>query len=175
MSNINWLAIKNDYINSNTSYRKLANKYGVNKDTIAKRAQAENWIKAKDIQTDKIQTATIQKTADKIIAKEVNRFSRFDSLIDELLTKAEQAVTELDCHAVINKKTAKKNYISEDSSKIEVTTENKTLTFEQGIIKINEIKQLASALKDLKDIQQATTPTPTTETSTIFTALEDEE
>lgn len=52
MANIDWLSIKNEYVNTNTSYRKLAQKYGVNKDTIAKRAQSENWAKAKDIQTD---------------------------------------------------------------------------------------------------------------------------
>ena len=61
-----WLNIKNDYINGNGSYRTLAEKYGVNKDTIGKRAKAEGWIRQRDIQADKIQTETMQKTQEKI-------------------------------------------------------------------------------------------------------------
>ena len=63
---VDWLAIRNDYINGGGSYRKLAEKYGVNKDTIAVKAKAENWKGQRDIQTDSIQTKTIQQTADKI-------------------------------------------------------------------------------------------------------------
>lgn len=63
---VNWLKIKNDYINGGGSYRKLAEKYGVNKDSIAQKAKAENWKGLRDIQTDKTQTATIQKTQEKI-------------------------------------------------------------------------------------------------------------
>lgn len=63
---VDWLAIRNDYINGGGSYRKLAEKYGVNKDTIAQKAKAEGWIEQRDIQADRTQTATIQKTQEKI-------------------------------------------------------------------------------------------------------------
>lgn len=63
---VDWLAIRNDYINGGGSYRKLAEKYGVNKDTIAVKAKAEGWKEQRSVQTDKIQTKTIQQTADKI-------------------------------------------------------------------------------------------------------------
>lgn len=73
-----WLAIKNDYINGGGSYRKLAEKYGVNKDTIAKRAKSEGWKEQRDIQTDRTQTETIQKTTEKIA----------DALSEEAAAKA---------------------------------------------------------------------------------------
>lgn len=63
---VDWLAIRNDYINGGGSYRKLAEKYGVNKDTIAVKAKAEDWKGQRRTQTDKTQTMTMQQTADKI-------------------------------------------------------------------------------------------------------------
>lgn len=38
-----WQAIKIEYITTKTSYRKLAEKYGINKDTIYQKAKSENW------------------------------------------------------------------------------------------------------------------------------------
>jgi hypothetical protein len=75
---VDWLAIRNDYINGGGSYRKLAEKYGVNKDTIAQKAKSEGWREQRDIQTDKTKTETIQKTQEKIS----------DALSDEAAAKA---------------------------------------------------------------------------------------
>lgn len=74
---VDWLAIRNDYINGGGSYRKLAEKYGVNKDKIANRAKAENWKGQREIQTDNIKTKTRQKTEEKIS----------DALSDEVALK----------------------------------------------------------------------------------------
>lgn len=63
---VDWLTIRNDYINGGGSYRKLAQKYGINKDTIALRAKSENWKGQRDTQTDIIQTKTRLKTEEKI-------------------------------------------------------------------------------------------------------------
>ena len=75
---VDWLAIRNDYINGGGSYRKLAEKYGVNKDTIAQRAKSEGWKEQRDIQTDKTQTEARRKTQEKIA----------DALSDEAAAKA---------------------------------------------------------------------------------------
>lgn len=75
---VDWLAIRNDYINGGGSYRKLAEKYGVNKDSIATRAKAEDWKGQRDAQTYKTHTETIQKTGEKIS----------DALSDEAAAKA---------------------------------------------------------------------------------------
>lgn len=75
---VDWLKIRNDYINGGGSYRKLAEKYGVNKDTIALRAKAEDWQGQRNAQTDKIQAKTRQKTEEKIS----------DAISEEAATKA---------------------------------------------------------------------------------------
>lgn len=95
---VDWLKIRNDYINGGGSYRKLAEKYGVNKDSIATRAKTENWKSQRNAQTDKTQTKTIQKTEEKIS----------DVLSDEAALKAklrtgllQMAVDWVDSHKKI--------------------------------------------------------------------------
>ena len=39
-----WLKIKTEYITTDTSYRKLAEKYGVHYQTICSRSKAEGWV-----------------------------------------------------------------------------------------------------------------------------------
>ena len=63
---VDWMTIRNDYINGGGSYRKLAEKYKVSFNTLRDRAIKEEWKKAKDKQQDKIATRTEQKTAEKI-------------------------------------------------------------------------------------------------------------
>lgn len=65
---VNWKKIKAEYITQNTSYRKLAEKYGVTKDTINRHAAAENWKAEKaDYKRrcdDKVKTEAINLTAE---------------------------------------------------------------------------------------------------------------
>lgn len=63
---IDWLKIKNDYINGLGSYRKLAEKYGVRFSALKDVAVREKWADAKKQHTNKVRTETEQKTVDKI-------------------------------------------------------------------------------------------------------------
>ena len=56
-----WKAIKTEYITTNTSYRKLAEKYGVNVTNIAKRARAEGWVGERKQYANKTQSKMIEK------------------------------------------------------------------------------------------------------------------
>jgi hypothetical protein len=40
----NWTAIKAEYLKGGTSYRKLADKYGISSRTIERRAKSESWV-----------------------------------------------------------------------------------------------------------------------------------
>ena len=53
---VDWLKIKNDYINGLGSYRKLAAQYNVPLRTIAKHAKDEDWQKAKEANCNSIAT-----------------------------------------------------------------------------------------------------------------------
>lgn len=63
---VDWLAIRNDYINGGGSYRELSEKYGVPQSTLRKRAASEKWADAKADNRNKIGTKTEQKTQEKI-------------------------------------------------------------------------------------------------------------
>ena len=83
-----WQAIKTEYITTDTSYRKLAEKYGVNVTNIAKKASAENWVEQRKQYANETQSKTLQK----ISQQEANRAAKIHSVADKLLAKIEAMV-----------------------------------------------------------------------------------
>lgn len=67
---VDWLKIRNDYINGGGSYRKLAKKYNVKFSALREVALKEEWVAAKAEQMNKIRNETAQKTAEKIAESE---------------------------------------------------------------------------------------------------------
>ena len=153
---VDWLAIRNDYINGGGSYRKLAEKYGVPFGSLRSRAEKENWTELKKEQLHKISTKTAQKTADVIIQKEVKRAKRMMGIHDQLLDKLEQAVSELNMAQVTNKRKTKvieyKNGRRPDKPTKEVITENEEILAVSSIVDRKGLQQISLALKALWDI-----------------------
>ena len=85
-----WQAIKTEYITTDTSYRKLAQKYGMDSAVIGKRAKKEEWVKLRQQHIDK----TTTKTINAIASQQVSRAARLQSVADKLLSKVEQLVDE---------------------------------------------------------------------------------
>ena len=83
-----WKKIKTEYITTDTSYRKLAQKYGVNVTNIAKKASAENWVEQRKQYATKMQSKTIEKISN----QEANRAAKIQSVADKLLLKIEAMV-----------------------------------------------------------------------------------
>ena len=83
-----WKKIKTEYITTDTSYRKLAQKYGVNYQAICHRSKDEGWIE----QREQYKNKTISKTIEKISQQEANRAARIHSVADKLLNKIEAMV-----------------------------------------------------------------------------------
>lgn len=153
---VDWLAIRNDYINGGGSYRKLAEKYGVPFGSLRSRAEKENWTELKKEQLHKISTKTAQKTADAIVKNEVKRAQRMMGIHDQLLDKLEQAVSELNMAQVTNKKKTKvieyKNGRRPDKPTKEVITENEEILAVSSIVDRKGLQQISLALKALWDI-----------------------
>lgn len=63
---VDWLKIRNEYINGGGSYRKLAEKYGISFSVLKDIAVKEHWAEAKKQHMDNIRTKTEQKTVEKI-------------------------------------------------------------------------------------------------------------
>lgn len=153
---VDWLAIRNDYINGGGSYRKLAEQYGVPFGSLRSRAEKENWPELKKEQLHKISTKTAQKTADVIVQKEVKRAQRMMGIHDQLLDKLEQAVSELNMAQVTNKKKTKvieyRNGKRPDKPTKEVVTENEEILAVSSIVDRKGLQQISLALKALWDI-----------------------
>ena len=80
--------IKAEYIKGDTSYRKLAEKYGVPRSTLERKAKDEKWTE--------LRRQTERKTEAKIVENEANRqaqrMNRLLAVSDKLLDAVEKAV-----------------------------------------------------------------------------------
>ena len=83
-----WQDIKTEYITTKTSFRKLADKHGLNKDTIWKKAKEEGWDDLRRQHIDNVQT----KILDADTEQKVDRAVRLMTVADKLLDKVEQWV-----------------------------------------------------------------------------------
>ena len=86
-----WQSIKTEYITTDTSYRKLAQKYGVRYATLQARAKNENWTELRD----KHRTSTVSKSLSKISNKQADRAAKLIGVSDILLDKV-KALLEAD-------------------------------------------------------------------------------
>lgn len=78
-----WQKIKTEYITTDTSYRKLAQKYGVNYRTICVRSKQEGWIEQREQHTNKTTTNILNAVS----KKQVDRAANLISVADKLLAK----------------------------------------------------------------------------------------
>ncbi|MBR4308571.1 MAG: hypothetical protein IKT58_03145 [Oscillospiraceae bacterium] len=144
---IKWDEIKVAYITqSDSSLRKLAKQYGVSSSVIARRCASEGWKKQKD----QFVSESVSKSLDAIMREQEARRARVEALADKLLAKLEKAIDELDLVAEAVK--IKESTVSEGGVEIETTTERVNYS-EGGVVDRAGAKQIAAAMKDLKDIQ----------------------
>ena len=83
-----WQAIETEYITTDTSYRKLAQKHGVHYQAICHRSKEGGWIAKRE----QYKNDTITKTVDAISEQEVDRATRIQTVADKLLNKIEAIV-----------------------------------------------------------------------------------
>lgn len=148
-----WQAIKTEYITTDTSYRKLAQKYGIHYKVISERGKDEKWVELRSQHKDR----TLTKTLDKISNKQADKMARIDDLADKLLEKLEQAITELDLqlakHTDKTKTIEYNNDLRPDKPTKEVVHEEEKLLEVKSIVDRQGLKQIASALKDIKEVK----------------------
>ena len=83
-----WNKIKTEYLTTDTSYRKLAEKHGVNATTIAKKASKEDWQSQRQQQANE----TLSKMLAADTKQKVDRVARLMTVADKLLEKVEQCM-----------------------------------------------------------------------------------
>ena len=119
-----WTKIKTEYLTTDTSYRRLAQKYGVNATTIAKKASKEDWVSQRQQQASR----TLSKTLSAVSSRNAQRAAQLVEVADTLLEKV------LDM-------------IGRDDKALEETGG------EGCILDAKGLKNLSGVLKDIKEIQ----------------------
>ena len=114
---MDWAAIKTEYITTDTSYRKLAEKYGVSYVQVGNVGKKEDWVRQKQQYLDRTFTKTINKTSD----MQAERAARLQDVTKKLLDAVEK---RLELPLISN-----------------------------GQAQSQEYRQIASTIKDIRDIQ----------------------
>lgn len=139
--NIDWIKIRNEYINTPTSYDRLAKKYKVSRGSLSKRAKREDWTGKRAECIKKAQ----ERLSEQSIEAQMNYQEKLMQVRSKLLDKIDRAVDALENQNV----DVEKEITSTDEdgnvkkSKLQESTKIK------GDLNSKIIKNLTSALRDL--------------------------
>lgn len=81
---MDWKRIKAEYIAGGTSYRKLAEKYGVSFNTLKTRAKEEQWYQLRQQKEHKTTTKIVESLSDKDAEKAVDIIDVADKLLGKI-------------------------------------------------------------------------------------------
>lgn len=157
-----WIKIKNEYICGHISYRKLAEKHNVSFHTLQEKAREQNWFEKRQEQRDRVDEKTRQKSAELLAQREADRLMRISDAADRLLEKIEEATEQLDQFIVTNRMKQKEvEYVSDEAGYGKVKKETFKEMEDRRVVKADHLdrlglKQLTSALKDLRDVKFVT-------------------
>ena len=155
---IDWIRIRNDYINGRGSYRKLADKYGVSLSTLKDKAAREEWVRQREEHQTRIRIKADRKTADRIAEREASRVARLLETTDKLQEALERAADELDRQTVRNRVRTKRVLYggaqTPESGRItgEVVREEERVEVVEGCVDRKGLQQLSAAVKNLRDV-----------------------
>ena len=109
---VDWNVIKTEYIAGRTSYRKLAEKYGVSFSTLSHIAMREKWTDLRQQTSDKTDTKLVESLG----KRNAKHSAKIEALADKLLDKIGELMDSI-------------------------------------IVEGKDIKSIASALKDIKELK----------------------
>jgi isopentenyl diphosphate isomerase/L-lactate dehydrogenase-like FMN-dependent dehydrogenase len=158
---VDWKRIKAEYIAGGTSYRKLAEKYGVSPTTLTKVAGREGWVAARHQAEIKKTSEIINSVSSTEAKKAVDKLTRVSDLTDKLLDKLEQAIEELDIQLYKDVEKVKEieynNELRPDKPTKEIIHEKEKVLEVKTIVDRSGLKAIASSLRDIKEIQMLKT------------------
>lgn len=138
---IPWEKLKTEYISTQCSYKDLCEKYGVSYGTLKIHARCDRWVEERQKHLQK----TMEKSLDLISDQQAEDLARVDDLADQLLSKLETAIRQLDLTVIHRKESG-----TEENQKWEKSFEE---TAPGGPVDRQGLRQLAACLKDLKQIK----------------------
>ena len=99
---IDWEEMENEYITTGTSYRKLAEKHGIDQATVSRKAKKGKWVSKRQQHVSKTQAEIL----DADTSQKVDRAATLRNAADELL---EKIVAGINAVGIVTP-TAAKNY-----------------------------------------------------------------
>ena len=153
-----WQQVRTEYITSETTtYKLLAEKYGLPLSKVSQKGNKEGWVKLRDQHNRN----TLKKALEADAEVKAERMQKLFEVSDQLLEKIQQAVTELDKHLckTVTKTTTTQYGGGEtgDLATEETVVHTEALDAVAGIVDRGGLKQITTALKDLKEVQMLLT------------------
>ena len=142
-----WQAIKTEYITTDTSYRKLAQKYGIDSAVIGRRAKSEEWVKLRQQHIDKTQT----KTLNAISKKQADRAANLILVSDMLLSKV-KSLLEADSELPIDPQSMKHiSGVLKDLKEIQMIRSDADMREQEA--RIDKLRKEAAVEKENNEIK----------------------
>ncbi len=89
---MDWNAAKIEYItNEDSSYQKIAEKYGCSKNSVYNRSTAEGWVEEKERYWEETCTKTLKRSAEEVARKNTKLSKVADKLLDKLIILIDSA------------------------------------------------------------------------------------
>lgn len=146
-----WAQIKTEYITTDTTYRELGKKYGVSYSIIGRVASRENWVQLKQQHNNSCVTKALNSDA----KKKASEMLRVVKSAGRLLDKLDKAIEELELQSVKKVRKEKvieyKNFDVPGKPTKEIVTEEEEVKEVRSTVDRYGVKQLASALRDIKE------------------------
>lgn len=142
-----WEKIKTEYVTTDISYRKLAEKYGMAYGRLQTRGFNEKWQEARTEYKENL----FNKSVDLICDAQAERIARAVRIGDKMLEKVEESLEEIDMMLCKHTETIK-GMEKVDGHLAEVTRSEEDFFKKKVAIDRAGLKQLSAVLKDLREI-----------------------
>lgn len=160
---VNWTEARRFYLQNDVSYQDVADKFGTTKARVAEHARAgprqdkKGWVLMKSELKDKIDTQTEQKFVERQVKSNVENLNSVYMVAEDLISKATEAVGELNNHLVKSKTKKKKTKYSNAKGRTnkalsETVTEEEKIKFVQGDVNTKKMKDIAAVIEKAKNI-----------------------
>ena len=147
LSEKEWEQIKAEYITTDISYRKLAEKYGMAYGRLQTRGFNEGWQEEREA----YKKTLFKKSIDLICDEQAERIARAVRIGDKMLEKVEESLEEIDI--ILCKSTETTKSLEErDGHAVEVSRSSEDFTKKKVAIDRAGLKQLSAVLRDLREI-----------------------
>ena len=152
---IDWAKIKGEYVTSDISLVKIAEKYGVSPSAVQKRSKKEGWSAEKKKQHKRAAEKVAKKLNDKKVRKAVNDIERVCNAASKLISKINRAIDEVDKKELAKIKIVKTKKFT-DEGQVETTEKEREIDICYGLVDTKNIAEIAKSLLNIKQVLEGT-------------------